>query len=705
MRNNYRGDLPTEFPEDSDREEQLLGMNSDEYPPKRKKHSIEEALFVMTFDVCNRTVDQRVALVHGIAIGSAMNATVVLPDLLDTHGDDEIQRRIPFSRVYNQELLSSRLKDVVRIADSRTYVKNFVNLDTVQMQQEAYKARASHGYWNDLGVALRENRTQIVRFGCTFGALNALGDSDAVELLWTINHAIDLSAPLQRITDLLLKKVRDQSPTGRFTALYVPDDDEWEDDCAAYIEEGDECDKSEDKIDTVLTIERVPSSEPIYIAGDSSLKDTTLEQLNSTYFVMMKKDWFADFSEKFPILKQRDLVALIDFAICEDADLVVSNSFSPSGALVELRRRKENLQYPYALHYNIGRIPLARYMPINPMNLLEGDYPQHVGGKPLKWVFTLGEGANETIVQRMKVAVLSAINNTNLLPYCLYYPQDDSDGDQKSKDEVEQWLLDRGVIVIHHRPKWVSQVRQAVQNTSNPQYWERVLTVSFMEIEIPVVGFVDNYILYTDKNVAFLRDPTWKDFGTPLPDMLVIGADPADEYNRTEADGGIALLNNHHMRRTYNAFVDWIFTEEHINNFLEFGGRHGTGAVKEFYESTLSLATKPPFSWKVNWAATEEESRNIAIVHLPRLPTEPTGYPADLTMNMLQDCRPGARMCKHLTHRWKSIADCVTPKTPCAPMPREILLKASANRKSDTELPNATKYEPPPVRFRPRMWS
>jgi hypothetical protein len=86
-------------------------------------------------------------------------------------------------------------------------------------------------------------------------------------------------------------------------------------------------------------------------------------------------------------------------------------------------------------------IPLLKFTP------LEVKYePWRV--VPLKWIFSYNSYLTD-YDSLIKVAVLSAISKTTLIPVCLFYGP---------VNHMYRWLLKYKVIVIQHRPKWVDLI-------------------------------------------------------------------------------------------------------------------------------------------------------------------------------------------------------------------------------------------------------
>ena len=103
------------------------------------------------------------------------------------------------------------------------------------------------------------------------------------------------------------------------------------------------------------------------------------------------------------------------------------------------------------------------------------------------------------------IAVLSALHNTSLAPVCVHFGA--------PRAELAGWLRARGVRVVHHdRPAWRATLanatsRMRAHRAKSPLYASADAMVgTFLRVDLPVLGFVDEFVLYTDVDVLFLAD-------------------------------------------------------------------------------------------------------------------------------------------------------------------------------------------------------
>merc|ERR1719195_1583127 len=101
-------------------------------------------------------------------------------------------------------------------------------------------------------------------------------------------------------------------------------------------------------------------------------------------------------------------------------------------------------------------------------------------------------------------------------------------------------------------PQWANQIsaafhRQDKQTTTSFKT-EFALLSTLVRFDIPILGFIDRYVLYTDADVMFLRDLNFGDFGHELPMTFAIGTEPkagADfkVQGTSKVNTGVLLMN------------------------------------------------------------------------------------------------------------------------------------------------------------------
>jgi hypothetical protein len=139
---------------------------------------------------------------------------------------------------------------------------------------------------------------------------------------------------------------------------------------------------------------------------------------------------------------------------------------------------------------------------------------------------------------------------------------------------------------------WKDELKAKALKRSHLAAHRTSLIGTFLRIDIPILGFLDEYVLYTDVDVFFRSNITLDSF-TEKPSFS-LGTE-----SKTEGTAGVMLLNVHAMRRTYNDFVSFIFTKEHVDSGFVFSrGPLDQGAYAEFYQRRFMLQASAPFNWK-----------------------------------------------------------------------------------------------------------
>jgi len=173
----------------------------------------------------------------------------------------------------------------------------------------------------------------------------------------------------------------------------------------------------------------------------------------------------------------------------------------------------------------------------------------------MKWFFCfhLPRGASQSLV---RVAVSTALQNTTLEPYCVC---DDAPAD------LVDWMTRHGVTVIPYTTPMLPALRHAYGKDSPARG-------AFLRCHIPAIagemGITDRYILYTDYDVMFVRNPV-RGLSRMRPQLFAatpeMGLDRAaarryqsKRRSASSINTGIMLMNLPKLRETHDAFVDFI---------------------------------------------------------------------------------------------------------------------------------------------------
>ena len=212
------------------------------------------------------------------------------------------------------------------------------------------------------------------------------------------------------------------------------------------------------------------------------------------------------------------------------------------------------------------------------------------------------------------------------------------------------------------------------------------LTATFLRVDIPMLLDPTKHgevVLYADADLVFLRDVRREDFGAGAdPAYFTMGAEFAEPP--IYGNAGVMLLNLEGLRKTYDQFVDWTFSEANVQRGLHFGdfGPGDQGAYAEFYEGAFTIVREQPlFNWRPYWRSRRSDP---AILHFHG--PKPDQYRAGLggrweapwdSWPPLQRCRRQGSPCAD----WLKVYDCLPAEVGAAPSAEcEKLLAPSAPR-------------------------
>jgi hypothetical protein len=525
-------------------------------------------------------------------------------------------------------------------------------------------------FLNYAGVSTQRT---IVDAKCTLFYLGvAESDREIWKLFWAIDEALGYADSLMATAAHLIKEIeffsgvagkrntassritldRDKPDEpfpnlGRYQALHFRAESDWIAHCAAWMgirdnRHRDNCMNNTHSIAKTLVIEGLDPRLPLYINTELRLEEIKAlvgyRELTEYFTVLTKDDLPSWHLLKLP----REANAAIDQALALSGLEFVGNSVSSFSAYVMTQRHRSG--YP-TWHYNGGGTPLQAGGILKPSVMAKvPTFPE-----PLKWVFTIhvGEHAMSVLfINAVKVAVLSAQKHTRLIPVCVttLHP----------RRGVTRWLISRGVRVVFHTPTWVPDVRSKVGYKLHNVFVDRQSNESghpheigveaavrgLMRIDIPILGFVDEFVLYTDVEVMFKADVKWRvllggadeatirhrnDFSTGKTAFSRAGESGIPLYfsavsqNRRRGESAlmdtasIMLLSMRSLRQTYKSFEAFIFTGDDLKCDNSQGDQ---GAYMAFYRSTATGLTHASLLPSVlNWNANGGSNIDVVIIH------------------------------------------------------------------------------------------
>ena len=606
----------------------------------------------LSFEVCGGVTNQRLGLLDALMIARATDRVAIMPlmllngtqDARRNYEMDHADERVPFRKFFDVPATRKKLGDLVQILEDGPPM-------VPKRQFSAHSQRNTLDYYtSSFGDA------PWIQMDCAYDAVNPVDRAEKRELFWKLDSSL---VPAQHISDAagmikLLLKARSlkAGADGGYTALHLRVEPDWVEHCrlweASQQPDGRNCMTNSLVLDRVFLIERVPQKRPVFVAAELTRDDLVahpgVQRLGKLFSVTSKRGLSGleavDGSENDVALRSRsqavaklrvalhgasrEMAAAIDLEVCKGAELFIGNSVSTFSALELMRRgwicgASCKAQKHNSFHYNGGAMPLVTAL-FHGGSLLQP--------RPLKWVFSTSSHSSPDYLMMARVAVDSALNNTDLMPVLLF------DGD--SGHDIAIWMTSRGVPVICHQPDWLPLLKKSFEASSagdkaelkskSPLFGSvEKMAATWMRIDIPQLGFADEFVLYADIDIMFVNDVNVSQFaggpGMSLPgdgnDLhYIVGTETnimqGSECCREDRPGeqvaygnaGVMLLHVARMRATQAEFVAWIFTEENLyKKQLHFGayGPQDQGAYNQFYQDRFEVRTQPLFNWKPYW--------------------------------------------------------------------------------------------------------
>lgn len=204
----------------------------------------------------------------------------------------------------------------------------------------------------------------------------------------------------------------------------------------------------------------------------------------------------------------------------------------------------------------------------------------------MKWYFACND-KSERFYPLILAAVESAFENTTLTP-CLIF-----DGEE---NDLTRTLRGKGVEIIFHRVSFYDDLKSF--------YDEAALNIAsgaFLRCDIPIIEKEDDFVLYTDCDVLFLKD---FDFSSlKHPDYFAC-APQTNRRNYFDFNTGVMVMNVKNLRESHEKFVKFI-----KNNLKKFSA-YDQSAYQIFY-NVKNTKLPPKFNHKPYWGIDND----AVIVH------------------------------------------------------------------------------------------
>lgn len=540
---------------------------------------------IFTFDTCGGYTNQKLSIIQGILIAEELNWNFALPKL-NINGEQSGQdyqesysKQVNFDYFYDYELLKEKIPLNV-LYDYNT--SDFTRIDISKYSNLKKLLKDIKGSYNNVIVSC-----PLMRFRIT------------VKDFKRINNYLHSSSSIMKAVNRIIEVLPE-----KYYSLHYRMEDDWFKHCKIWTSSSRRnCLTNSDRLPNLFTIEGIEPNDAIYVMGSN--KHTYLNFIENKFINTMPYD-----------KNYREWFAAIDYEVGLRSFRFFGNSVSTFSAFMLLERSNAD-----DVWYNAENVPLFDVL----FGTEESKSITNMYYGKLKWVFVYSS-FTKNYNQNIKVAVLSA-NDTDIIPVCIYFGP---------KDYMYYWFIENNVRVIFHTPSWINKINDNFDkvakniNFASTYKSNNSLIATYLRLDIPILGFRDEYILYTDTDVLFMNTPVFNS----KPSYYINGAESDENvcgfqtqtikttnnfktYKRNHhieyGNAGIMYMNVNNLRNVYEDFVTFAFNSKNLQNGLHHGvyGPADQGAYNEYFQGAFECVKYPLFNWKPYWI----ENKDAQIIH------------------------------------------------------------------------------------------
>lgn len=221
----------------------------------------------------------------------------------------------------------------------------------------------------------------------------------------------------------------------------------------------------------------------------------------------------------------------------------------------------------------------------------------------MKWFFCINESSlNDGLEMVRKMLITYARTNLLLLePYLIY--------DGEKNDELTKLLNSYDVKIIYYRHRAADAFQEYCKDKKDGDWGYRVISSTYLRTEIPHIckklGFKDEYVLYTDWDILFLKECSLLTKQKPV--FLSVGPQFDQNDIIKDINAGIMVMNIPNMYKRDHHFLDYI--KENFQTFVNIGD-NDQSAIRTFYQG-LYEGIPAEYNWKPYWG----ENKDAHILH------------------------------------------------------------------------------------------
>jgi lipopolysaccharide biosynthesis glycosyltransferase len=202
-----------------------------------------------------------------------------------------------------------------------------------------------------------------------------------------------------------------------------------------------------------------------------------------------------------------------------------------------------------------------------------------------KWYFATNINGIRHAYDQIQSALLSCNANTSLQPHCII----DSDGATPDDESRILWLEENGAKIIRHRADLLRLLRPVFGSTMD------TFSGHWLRCDIPQLEVDDDFVLYTDIDVVFIKDLP----EVPFPNFVACGP----EHWQTDYsyfNSGVMILNIPALRNMREELYSVV--EKRLKITAPYDDQ---SALNELFVSRWDHLP-PSWNWKPYWGRNDD---------------------------------------------------------------------------------------------------